>query len=168
MTLRGGLSTGSTSTDECALVAAVPRSPGEFCQAATKWLTQVKLLGAYTFPYGIQAAGTLRSSAGPERRATWLHDASSTDLGRPLFNGTQRMNILEPGTTYGDRINVFDLRLTKLLSIGGQARMRAMIDFYNLFNSNAAIIEDTRLEQNFAPAAIVNGRLVKFGVQFDF
>ena len=42
-----------------------------------------------------------------------------------------------------------------------------MVDLYNLFNANAAIDEDDRLEQGFAPLAIVNGRLVKLGVQID-
>ena len=71
VTLRGGLSTGSTSTDACALVVAVPEATGSghFCEAATNWLTQVKLLGAYLFPYDIQVAGTLRSIAGPGRAA---------------------------------------------------------------------------------------------------
>ncbi len=171
LTLRGGLSTGSTSFDRCALLAAVPEATGgagEFCKTSTNWLTQVKLLGAYTFPYDIQLAGTLRSIAGPQRSAAWLYDASATDLGRPLFNGSRRTNILEPGTTYGDRSNVFDLRLTKLLSIGRQARVRAMVDLYNLFNTNTATFEDNRIEQDFAPVVIVSGRLAKFGLQFDF
>ena len=41
-----------------------------FCNTSTLWLTQVKLLGAYTLPYGIQVSGTFQSIPGVEREAT--------------------------------------------------------------------------------------------------
>ena len=38
-----------------------------------------------------------------------------------------------------------------LLITGRQARVRAMVDLYNAFNSNAATQENSFLEDNFAP-----------------
>ena len=169
LTLRGGLSTGSTSFDRCALAAGVPETvDGQFCETSTNWLTQVQLLGSYSFPYDIQVAGTLRSMPGREREAQWAFDSSATDLGRPFVGGTGRENILEPGPDYGDRVNIVDLRLSKVFSVGRQTRVRAMVDLYNAFNSNAVVAEDERVESFLTPLGIVQGRLAKFAVQLDF
>ena len=75
--LRGGVSTGRTSHDNCAYLSALPEihmgevdgnvSPA-FCDWSTPYLTQLKLLGSYTFPGGITFAGTCRAS--PVRSAT--------------------------------------------------------------------------------------------------
>ena len=172
--LRGGVSTGSTSQDRCALWAAVPESSrfgfGElqFCKTSSKWLTQVKLLAAYTLPYDIQLAGTYRGYPGPERQARWFHGPSATDLGRPFSTGSKRSNILEPGTAYLDRVNLFDLRFTKLFDINGRSTVRAMVDVYNVLNSNTVVSEDSNVENNRAPQQILQARFLKFGFRFEF
>ena len=64
---------------------------------------------------------------------------------------------------------LFDLRLTKLLDLGGGARVRAMFDVYNVFNSNAVTSEGNTIGANYrVPDVIIQGRLAKFAVQFDF
>ena len=79
------------------------------------------------------------------------------------------MNVLEPGTDYGARANLFDLRLTKIVSLAGQARVRAMFDLYNVFNDNTVTRENIGVGENYlTPTAIVPGRLAKFAVQVDF
>lgn len=73
---QGGLSTGSLSSDNCDLLARLPENPSlqvpapaevtplNYCRTRQNWLTQIKLLGSYTLPYGVQLAGTVPESAG--------------------------------------------------------------------------------------------------------
>ena len=168
--VQGGLSTGSTSLDSCELGRAVPETvDNPFCRTSTKWLTQVKFIGVYTFPYDIQVSGTFQSLPGIEREANWTFDASSTDLGRPLFEGVRLLNILEPGADYGARANLVDLRFTKILDLEGRVRVRPMLDLYNVFNDNTTTRENIATGENYlTPTAIVPGRLAKFAVQIDF
>ena len=181
--LQGGVSTGKTATDYCALASAAPETlPGragrtdtvsvDFCQTGSNWLTQVKMLGSYTLPYDIQIAGTYQSLSGPERGAdfTFAGDQILSSLGRPLAGGGGiTANILEPGTVYGERFHQVDLRLTKIFALGGNLRIRAMFDLYNLFNANAVTNEEYALGANYLkPVAIMPGRLAKFAFQFNF
>jgi hypothetical protein len=171
--LQGGVSTGSTSFDRCALNAALPETAGtgEFCKNSTAYLTQVKLIAAYTLPYDVQVSGTFQSNPGPMRAADVTFNAAQTDIGRALTGGTVEVNVIEPGTEYGERANLFDLRLAKGFDLG-PARVRAMFDIFNAFNSNAALIENYDLVPGgtsyLTPTGIVPGRLAKFGFQFDF
>ena len=44
------------------------------------------------------------------------------------------MNLIEPGTLYGDRVNEFDLRFAKILRFG-RTRTNVGFDVYNIMNS---------------------------------
>ena len=180
--LQGGLSTGRTSRDYCDLQAALPEAlvtraaAGTFgadttvvehCDRSENWLTQVKLIGSYTFPYDIQVSATLQNQNGPERAARLVFTESSLDQ-FVLHSGGVELNMIEPGTLYGERFNQLDLRVTKILNFGG-ARLRAMLDLYNVLNANAVMAEDSAWGPTWlAPVVIMPGRLAKFGFQLDF
>ena len=183
--LQGGMSTGRVSRNYCDLQAALPEAlpsrgsvagnnPGdtalvEHCDRAENWLTQVKLIGSYTFPYDIQVAATLQNQPGPERAATVLF--TETSLGRPLVlnPGGVNLNLIRPGSSYGERFNQLDLRFTKIINVGGGARFRAMFDLYNVLNANAVMAEQPAFGANWlAPVVIMPGRLAKFAFQLDF
>lgn len=181
--LQGGVSTGTTGNDFCPVWSALPetlsaREEGsntvarEFCQTRTNWLTQIKFLGSYTLPHDIQLAGTLQSKPGPARLAevAFAEGQIIDALGRPLAGGGAVIaNVLEPGSNYGERFNQVDLRFTKILPLGGTARLRAMFDIFNVFNANAVTNENYAVGPNYLlPLAIMPGRLGKFSFQFDF
>ncbi len=82
------------------------------------------------------------------------------------------MNVVEPGTLYGDRINQVDFRVSKILRFGG-TRTNVGVDIFNLFNTNAvyqyfqtynAATRATWLQ----PSSLVAARFAKLSVQFDF
>ena len=82
----------------------------------------------------------------------------------------QQVNLLLPGREYADRINQVDLRVGKLLNIGG-TRTSVAVDLLNLFNANTG----TAFEQNYGdgsqylrPTQILNPRFVRFNVTMDF
>ena len=69
---------------------------------------------------------------------------------------------------YEPRLNQLDVRFTKIFNTGG-ARFRAWVDLFNIFNENSA----TALSDSFVGGiprvtAVMGGRLLKFGAQFDF
>ena len=182
--LQGGVSTGKTSEDYCALASQAPeilpdRAPRggdtialDFCQTSTNWETQIKLLASYTLPYDIQVAGTVQSLPGPVRGAEVSFTSAQIEaaLGRPLAGGgAVTANVIEPGSVYGERFHQVDLRLTKIFSLGGTVRLRAMVDLFNVFNANAITNEEYGLGPRYLnPVAIMPGRLGKFAFQFDF
>ena len=61
-------------------------------------------------------------------------------LGRPPSGGVANVtvNLIEPGTLYGDRVNQLDLRLAKLVRIG-RTRTKLQVDFYNLLNVSTVL-----------------------------
>ena len=183
--LQGGLSTGRVANNWCDMQSQLPEfsvsadftrsfgdtAPIEFCDQTQNWLTQVKLLGSYTLPYDIQVAGTLQNQPGPERVAEIRFGAGDTSLGTStLFPSAVTLNAIPPGTSYGDRFSQFDLRFTKIVALGGAGtRLRAMLDIFNVFNSNTVTFEQPGFGANWLnPQAIMPGRLVKFAFQLDF
>ena len=65
-----------------------------FCSTKSPFLTQLKLLGAYTLPFDIQLSGTFQTSPGPEITASWhVHQradspvAQSQPVGRAQHSG---------------------------------------------------------------------------------
>lgn len=182
--LQGGLNTGKTSTDFCPTYSTVPEAIGgrgdlvggntiarEFCDASTAWLTQFKLLGTYTMPYDIQVAATLQSSPGPERRAIVSVSPAeiAAALGRPQASpGAVPINALAPGSEYGERFNQFDLRLTKVVPTTA-ARLRFMLDIFNLFNANSVFSENYGTGATYlTPTGFMPPRLFRLSVQADF
>jgi hypothetical protein len=143
-------------------------------------------LATYTVPrIEVQVAGTWSSRPfvgtnfpGIEPQSlvsNWLvTNAQITPaLGRPLAGNlpTTLVNIIEPGTLYGDRINQLDFRLAKLLRYG-QTRTNVSFDLFNVFNASPV----TTYNQTFAgtgatwlqPTAILAARVAKVSVQLDW
>jgi len=83
------------------------------------------------------------------------------------------VDLLLPGAIYGDRINVIDLRVAKVLRFGGK-RLNLGIDLYNLFNTNTATTYESVFDVATAgarwlqPTAVLSPRATRFNVQFDF
>ena len=93
-------------------------------------------------------------------------------LGRNLAYGSVRtLPLLEPGSLYQDRLRQFDLRIGKTFTMGG-TQLKAMVDFYNLFNSSTSVlVTDTYGVTGAAwlqTQQILLARYAKLGVQIDF
>jgi hypothetical protein len=188
--LQGGLSTGRTSTDNCEVAAKLPETiatpvsatPLSYCHVDTLFLTQLKALGSYTIPTAdVQISAALQSVPGPQSSFTTngalglsaFYNAPNAQvapsLGRPLAGGLPNVtvNIVRPGTLYGERMNQLDLRFGKLLKY---ARTRTMVslDVYNALNSNAVLEESAAYAIWRRPQVVLMGRFMKVSAQFDF
>jgi hypothetical protein len=170
--LQGGTSTGRTTTDNCDIVAKIDNPSRRYCHVDTAFQTQVKLLGTYMVPKAdVQLAATFRSLPGPNIIANYVAPNAlvQPSLGRPLSGGAANVtvNIVEPGTIYGEQTNLVDLRFSKILRFS-KYRTSLSLDLANAFNSSGV----TSLNNNYAawqvPTGIHQARIAKISANFDF
>jgi Carboxypeptidase regulatory-like domain len=195
---QGGMSTGEVRSDYCDIRAALPeqtipigsqtptsaQSPtNPWCNTSTSWVTRFTGLGSYTVPkVDVQFSGTFRSDRGAPLAANFAITAAGAPaqwaqiqqtLGRPLSNNLSSVtvNLIEPGTLYGDRVNEFDIRLAKILRFGG-TRTNIGFDLYNLLNSAPVLAYNLNYSPTntawLTPTSVLQPRFWKFSVQFDF
>ncbi|PYR46599.1 MAG: hypothetical protein DMF89_21725 [Acidobacteria bacterium] len=145
-----------------------------YCHIAPPFQTDVKLSGLYPLPWwGVALSATFQSIPGPPIVATAVYPNALIEpsLGRPLgagVNGTATVQLVAPGTLYGDRLNQVDLRVMKTVT-AGKTRIKGSLDLYNLFNVSPVLA----LNNQYGPAwqrplVVLPGRFVKVGVQVDF
>jgi hypothetical protein len=157
----------------------VPAAPTSLntCRMEQKWLPQVKFLGSYTVPkVDVQIGASYQSIPGIEYAA--VYSAPNSDVSRPngglgrlptngVATGSTSVNLIQPGTLYGERFNQIDMRIGKILRFA-QTRSNISLDIFNLFNS-AVISQASPLYATWlAPQAVVAPRLLKVSVTFDF
>ena len=104
--------------------------------------------------------------------------AIAQSLGRPPSGNVTfvTINLLEPGSRYGDRVNQLDFRVAKILTFSGKRAMLAL-DMYNALNANPILTYNTAFvpggpwlqPRSFAGAgAILTGRLFRISAEFTF
>lgn len=184
--LAGGMNAGRERTNNCFMLdrpdltfagtatgITSPRTQA-FCDVRPPFLTQVKGYAVYPLPWGgIQASGTFQTLPGPQITASYVaaNAQIAPTLGRNLSSGatsTVLVDLIPPGTTYGERLYQLDARVTKTFRIGSR-RLQGMFDVYNMLNANPVLTLNTRYGAAWqTPLSILNGRLFKFGAQFDF
>jgi hypothetical protein len=198
LVFQGGVGTGEVRSDYCDIRAALPEQTilisqtptsnpnptNPWCNTSTGWVTRYTGLGSYTLPkIDVLFSGTFRSDRGAPiaanfaitqaaAPATWAQIQQT--LGRPLSNNLSSVtvNLIEPGTVYGDRVNEFDIRLAKILRFG-RTRTNIGFDLYNLLNSAAVLSYNLNysLPPNNTwqtPTLVLQPRFWKFSVQVDF
>jgi hypothetical protein len=88
--------------------------------------------------------------------------------GRAFAQGVAIVNLIEPGTSYGDRLNQLDLRFTKIFTVGN-GKLDASVDLYNALNSDAIITQQNVFGAAWTrPLSVIQPRFVKFSARWDF
>ena len=192
--VQGGVSAGKTMTDNCDIIDDVPEAlqaavaaapagiqplvtaattgaawtPKQYCHQETPFLAQYKALAAYTLPYGVRLSGTFQSLPGPQIAANTIYAGSVPSLGRPFTLGQANVNLVTPGALFGDRLNQFDLRFTKIVSVG-RGRVDLNVDLYNAFNSDAILVQNNTFGAAWQrPITVIQPRFVKLSARWDF
>ena len=85
--------------------------------------------------------------------------AVQPSLGRPLSGGAANatVNLVEPNTLYGDRVNQLDVRLGKTLAVRRDRRVLVNFDISNVLNSSVELQYEQQL-RGVADAAAHHGR----------
>jgi hypothetical protein len=195
-TFVGGTSTGRTVADNCGVRARLPElsttatgtsafgggltgsavtpvSP--YCHVAYGVLTQARGLASYLVPkLDVQVAATFQSKPGALLAANYAAPNSivAPALGRNLSGNASNVtvNLVEPGSLYGDRINQLDLRFAKVFR-SGRARTTVGVDIYNVVNSNAVLAYNNTFVPGglwLQPLTVLTPRLVKITAAFDW
>jgi hypothetical protein len=166
-TVIAGLSTGQTVADNCGVRGRLPElattttgtssfGPGlgesavtpvsPYCHVAYGWLTQVRGLASYLVPKAeVELAATFQSKPGAMLAANYAvpNADAAPSLGRNLSGNAANVtvNLVAPGTMYGDRLNQLDVRVARTLRYG-RSRTRVALDVYNTLNSSAVLTYD--------------------------
>jgi len=195
-TFTGGTSTGQTVADNCDVRAHLPElatttagvslfgaglmnsivSPvSPYCHVAFGVQTQFRGLASYELPgLGAQLSTTLQSKPGATLMANYAvpNSAVASALGRDLSGNAPNVtvNVVAPGTRYGDRINQLDVRVAKIL---GRRRARTMIalDIYNVLNSSAGLTYNNAFVPGVSwprPNTILTPRFFRITAETDF
>jgi hypothetical protein len=170
--IQGGLTAQRRSTNNCEVAAALNNPSPLYCDVSGTYLVQTKFLAAYTIPrIDVQVSGNVQSLPGPEISAQYTASLAeiTPSLGRPLAGGARNVtvNLIEPRTMYGDRLNMLDVRFGKIIQLG-RTRAIAYFDLYNAFNASTVLTVNSAYDTWLQPQSILTARFAKFGVQFEF
>jgi hypothetical protein len=193
LTFQGGINSGRTIQDNCAIRTALPElvtlggvnptvnplSP--YCLNDPGYITKMSGVGSYLFPkVDVLIAGTIRSDQGPPLQANWNAPVATViapALGRPLSGGaaTGMINLVAPGQVWGDRVNELDFRFAKVLHFG-RTRVNAGLDIFNILNQAAVLTYNqtyiaptaTAPSNWLAPTSVLTPRFFKVSAQIDF
>ena len=190
LTLQGGTSTGQNVADACDVRANLPElntgigaglvgstvsTVSPYCHVAYGWLTQLRGLGSYVIPkIDAQVSAVFQSKPGQLLAANYAMPAAQVAqfLGRlPSGNVPNvTINLIEPGSLYGDRVNQLDFRIAKHLNLAS-TRSMVSVDLYNVLNANPVLTYNNSFTPNgpwLQPNSILTGRLVRISVDFNF
>jgi len=119
----------------------------------------------------MQLAGTFQSIPGPQISANYHVPSAQVEpsLGRPLSGGRQlvTVNVIEPGTMYGERLNQLELRVGKLFTLRG-TRAGVYLDVYNALNVDTVLTEISSYNTWRQPLSVIRARFAKVSARFDF
>ncbi len=195
-TFTGGTSTGQTVADNCEARARLPElatttagasslGPGlgssivspvsPYCHVAFGIQTQFRGLASYELPgIGAQLSATLQSKPGAMLAANYAvpNAAVASSLGRNLSGNAPNVtvNLVAPGTRYGDRINQIDVRVAKILR-HGRSRTMVALDIYNASNSSAGLTYNNAFVPGAAwprPNTILTPRFFRVTAEMEF
>jgi hypothetical protein len=144
-----------------------------WCSRHEIFQTQYKGLATYLLPkVDVLIGATFQSYLGPVLAANFNvpNALVAPSLGRPLSGGAAniQVNLVEPGTMFGDRINQLDLRFAKVLNFRG-TRTNVGVDIFNSLNTNTP----TNYNMTYGPAwltptGVMPARFIKLSAQLDF
>ena len=196
LVVAAGTSTGQTVADNCGVRQNLPElstnsmgtsafgaglsssvvNPGNpYCHVAFGILTQLRGFSTYIVPrLDIVVSATFQSKPGPLLAANYAapNATIAPRLGRNLSANAANMtvNLVKPGTMYGDRINQLDLRVARTFKTG-RASTTLGIDVYNALNSGTVLTYNNTFVPGgpwLQPLTLLSPRFLKLTGEIDF
>jgi hypothetical protein len=179
--LQGGIDDGRLRTNNCYVLnqpqlSGLAGSPNTnaYCDVRPPFQAQIKFLAVYPLKWqDLFVSAAYQGLPGPQITATYTATNAqiAPSLGRNLssgVNGNAALQIIPPGTVYGDRAQELDVSLKKPIKVQG-LRIMGSVDVYNILNrSDITGFNTTYGPAWLRPTTILSGRWVKFGLQMDF
>jgi hypothetical protein len=127
-------------------------------ETSTPW--NYKIIGRYTLPYEVGLSGSWKVQSGFNYGRT---------IAVPFPGDGQRTVRVEPITANRyPNVQILDVRVDKGFSFGRYGKFTAMLDAFNLTNSGVVTSARTTVVNYQEVLAILNPRVVRFGVRYDF
>jgi hypothetical protein len=129
----------------------------------TSSLWNYKIVGRYVMPYDIGFSGSWKVQSG-------FNFARTISVNMPV-EGNRTIRVEPIDSNRYPSVSILDLRWDKTVSFGKFGRVTPMLDVFNLLNSG---VPTTVRTTNTAAApfqevtAILNPRVIRFGVRFGF
>jgi hypothetical protein len=169
--ISGGLSTGRTRIENCAVIDT---PTNQYCDRQEPLQTSVKLIARYPLPwYGIELSGTFANVPGQFLTATYVFTNAEIfpSLGRNLSsgaNGTATVNLIAPNSVNLPRETQIDFRISKVFSVG-KLRAAPSIELNNLLNANGVEGFNGRVNDTYpTPTRTQFGRYAKFNITLNY
>jgi hypothetical protein len=189
LTFQGGFSGGYSTSDNCEVREMLPEIAllNPYCHIETSFLPQYKGIATYLLPKidvsisgtftskpGIQVSGFGTPVAGGAFAANYTVSNAVVQqiLGRPLSGAAANItvNLIEPHSILGDRVNELNMRVGKVLRFG-RSRANVGVDFYNLLNAATPLSYNQAFIPGGAwltPTSVLSARFMKLSMQLDF
>jgi hypothetical protein len=195
LTVQGGFAGGYSTADYCAVREKVPEmilvNAGQllnpYCRIETGFLPQFKALSNYIVPkVDVSLSATFTSKPGyngnnfatPQFNGAFAANYTISNaqmlpiLGRPLAGNAANItvNLVEPHSILGARINELNLRVQKVLRFG-RTRTNLGVDIYNLLNAAPPLSYNQAFIPNgpwMTPTSVLSARFAKLSMQLDF
>jgi hypothetical protein len=158
----------------------VGAAPNQYCHLESGFLTQFRSLASYQVPkVDVEVSATMQSKPGAQLAANFNMPAAQVAqfLGRAPSGGVANVtiNLVQPGTLYGDRVNELDLRFSKIFRLAG-TRIKATLDMYNALNAYPALTYNQTFNPAvttgtgawLTPTSVLAARVMKIGASIDF
>ena len=116
-------------------------------------------------------SGTFSSRPGVPLSANLIVPSAQIQpsLGRPLSGGANvTVNLIEPGTVFGDRINQLDARIGKVIRVG-RTRSTFSLDVLNVLNTDDILAYNPTFNATWpTPTTVLSARVLRASVQVDW
>jgi hypothetical protein len=190
LTFQGGFSGGYSTSDNCEVREKLPEIAllNPYCHIETSFLPQYKGIATYILPRvdvsisgtftskpGIQVSGFGTPVAGGAFAANYTVSNAVVQqvLGRPLAGSAPNItvNLIEPHSVLGDRVNELNMRVGKVFRFGGRSRANVGVDIYNLLNAATPLSYNQVFIPGGAwltPTSVLSARFAKLSMQLDF
>jgi hypothetical protein len=123
----------------------------------TTW--SAKLSGTIDAPFALRITPSIRHQSGQPYGRVFL---------ATMNYGTQQVLAEPMSTRRQDNVNVFDIRVERVITIRSQ-RISPFFDVYNLSNSDAATNINWNSGASFElPSTIIGPRIMRFGLKYDW
>ena len=186
LTVQGGTSSGRVVEDICDVRQRFPsfRLMTAFWRArpihgagrSSRAVRRSRVWPATSVPkIDVQLAGTFSSRPGVSLTANQVYISAQvanpafSTLGRPLaVVPSVTVNLVEPNTMFGDRIDQLDFRIGKILRFG-RTRTTLNLDIVNALNSNDNLAYSPTFSPTWpVPTSVHHCRLFRLSAQVDF
>ena len=151
-------------------------TPMQYCHLASGFLTQFRGLSSYAVPkVDVEVSATFQSKPGQQLAANYNVPAAiiTPSLGRAPAGGVANVtvNLITPGSLYGDRVNELDLRFSKLFKID-RTRTKFSVDLYNALNAAPTLTYNQTYNPLtttwLTPTSVLAARVIKIGASIEF